>query len=234
MGILIEAGVAKTNKYASRESGDTVEIVERPMGGISVVVADGQGSGRAAKALSLLVTARAVSMLKDGVRDGAVGRGVGDVLFAMRSGQVSATLDILSADAKSGTLVVTRHSSSPMLVGIGGAMDVLPSRSGSLGVRHLGRPDVRSWPLEPGLWAVVGTDGIFGDAPGPGATAMRDLVSGMAHGADAQAVADAVLAAAIDRDGGKPRDDMSAAVLRVTAHDEDPRIRRMAVRVPLP
>ena len=61
MGILIEAAVAKTNKYASRESGDTVEIVERPTGGISVIVADGQGSGRAAKALSLLVTARAVS-----------------------------------------------------------------------------------------------------------------------------------------------------------------------------
>lgn len=234
MGILIEAGVAKTNKYASRESGDTVEIVERPTGGISVVVADGQGSGRAAKALSLLVTARAVAMLKDGVRDGAVGRGVGDVLFALRGGQVSATLDILSADAKTGTLVATRSSASPMLVGIASALEVLPGKAGSLGVHHLGRPEVRSWPLESGLWAVVGTDGIFGAEPGPGAAMLRDLVTGLAQQADAQAVADAVLAAAIARDGGKPRDDMSAAVLRVAAHDEEPRIRRMTVRAPLP
>lgn len=234
MGLLIDAGVAKTNKYASRESGDTVEIVERPTGGISVVVADGQGSGRAAKALSLLVTARAVSMLKDGVRDGAVGRGVGDVLFAMRGGQVSATLDILSADAKSGTLVVTRNSSSPMLVGVAGALEVIPGEAGSLGVRHLGRPEVRSWPLEPGLWAVAGTDGIFGGEPGPGAAAARELVSRLSLAGDAQSVADAVLAAAIARDGGKPRDDMSVAVMRIAAHEDEPRIRRMSVRAPLP
>ena len=54
MPLKIDVAVVKTNKYASRESGDTVEIVERPGGGISVIMADGQGSGRAAKTLSLL------------------------------------------------------------------------------------------------------------------------------------------------------------------------------------
>ncbi len=44
MPLKIDVAVAKTNKYASRESGDTVEIVERPGGGISVILADGQGS----------------------------------------------------------------------------------------------------------------------------------------------------------------------------------------------
>jgi serine phosphatase RsbU (regulator of sigma subunit) len=234
VGILIDIGVAKTNKYASRESGDTVEVVERPTGGISVVIADGQGSGRAAKALSLMVTARAVSMLKDGVRDGAVARGVGDALFAMRGGQVSATLDILSADARSGALVATRNSSSPMLVGFAGSFELVAGTAEVLGVRYLGRPDVRSWPLEPGLWAMVGTDGIFGDEPGSGAAAMRDLARRLSADAEAQEVADAVLAAAIGRDGGKPRDDMSAAVVRIAAHEDEPRIRRMSVRLPLP
>ena len=42
----IDLAVAKINKYASAESGDTVELVERPHGGISIVVADGQRSGR--------------------------------------------------------------------------------------------------------------------------------------------------------------------------------------------
>ena len=65
MGLSIELAIAKTNKYASRESEDTAEVVERPGGGISVVVADGQGSGRAANTLSLLVTKYAVAMLKE-------------------------------------------------------------------------------------------------------------------------------------------------------------------------
>ena len=45
----IQIAVAKTNKYASMESGDTLEVVERPNGGLSVVLSDGQTSGKGAK-----------------------------------------------------------------------------------------------------------------------------------------------------------------------------------------
>ncbi len=54
----IELAVAKVAKYATSESGDTVEVVERPHGGISIVVSDGQRSGRSAKAISNLVAGR--------------------------------------------------------------------------------------------------------------------------------------------------------------------------------
>ena len=40
----LKLAVAKINKYATSESGDSVEVVERPNGGISVVMADGQSS----------------------------------------------------------------------------------------------------------------------------------------------------------------------------------------------
>jgi len=40
MEILIAA--AKVNKYATSESGDTLEVVERPNGGLSVVLAAGK------------------------------------------------------------------------------------------------------------------------------------------------------------------------------------------------
>jgi len=53
-----QIAVAKVNKYATSESGDTPEVVERPNGGPSVVLADGQTSGRRAKAVSQLVFAR--------------------------------------------------------------------------------------------------------------------------------------------------------------------------------
>lgn len=39
----------KVNKYATRESGDTVENIERPGGGMTLVKADGQSSGRGVK-----------------------------------------------------------------------------------------------------------------------------------------------------------------------------------------
>ena len=39
----VQFAVAKISKYASSESGDTLEMVERPHGGISFVLADGQG-----------------------------------------------------------------------------------------------------------------------------------------------------------------------------------------------
>ena len=63
-----QAAVAKVSKYAQRESGDTVEMVERPHGGLSFVLADGQRSGRPAKLISNLVARKAISLLGEGVR----------------------------------------------------------------------------------------------------------------------------------------------------------------------
>jgi len=67
----VQIAVAKINKYAVSESGDTLEVVERPNGGLSVVLADGQSSGRGAKAVSMMVVRRVISLLAEGVRDGA-------------------------------------------------------------------------------------------------------------------------------------------------------------------
>jgi len=38
----MQIAVAKINKYATSESGDTLDVVERPTGSLSVVLADGQ------------------------------------------------------------------------------------------------------------------------------------------------------------------------------------------------
>ena len=44
----LQIAVSKIRKYATSSSGDTVEVVERPNGGLSIVMADGQRSGRGA------------------------------------------------------------------------------------------------------------------------------------------------------------------------------------------
>ena len=237
MGLVIDLAIAKTNKYASRESGDTAELVERPAGGLSVVMADGQGSGRAAKSLSLLVTSKAVSLVKEGVRDGAVARGVHDYLFAYRHGQVSATLDILSVDLRSGTVVVTRNAASPMLLARGGRFETVPGCSGPIGLYHLTRPTVTQLPLEPDLRILLSTDGIPGagvrDGRGDfnlGAFAAEALPEHLAAG-DA---ADRVLDEAVRRDAGRPGDDMTVVALTLRTHSAPLLVRRQVTSVPLP
>jgi hypothetical protein len=93
-GMEIQIAVAKINKYAVSESGDTLEVVERPTGGISVVLADGQTSGRGAKAVSQLVVRKVIGLIAEGVRDGAAARAASDALFADKSGKVTCTLNI--------------------------------------------------------------------------------------------------------------------------------------------
>jgi hypothetical protein len=112
----IEVAVAKVPKWASQESGDTLEMIERPRGGFSFVLADGQGSGRAAKAISQQVARKAIAELAEGVRDGAAARAAHDFLYTHKGGRVSATLNILSVDLTTGTLVLSRNNPHPVIV----------------------------------------------------------------------------------------------------------------------
>jgi len=236
-GLAVEVAVAKTNKYASRESGDTAEVVERPLGGLSVVVVDGQGSGRGAKTLSSLLAGKAAALLKDGVRDGAVARGVSDFLLAYRHGQVSATLDILSFDQAAGTVVLTRNGTTAAAVGRAGRYDIVPAGAGPVGFYPFTRPAVERLPPEDGLRLIVVTDGVAGAGERAGlggfdVAGFAARAAGPEHGA--ADLAELVLAEAIRRDGGKPRDDMTVAVLALRSHVETTLVRRLAVRVPLP
>ncbi|RPH56425.1 MAG: serine/threonine-protein phosphatase, partial [Chloroflexi bacterium] len=112
----VQIAVAKINKYAVSESGDTLEVVERPGGGLSVVLADGQSSGRGAKAISMMVVRKVIGLLAEGVRDGAAARAASDYLFSERNGKVSSTLNILSVDLQTRTVVLARNNESPMYV----------------------------------------------------------------------------------------------------------------------
>src|SRR6266581_2842511 len=130
----LAVGVAKVSKWAVRESGDTLEVIERPHGGLSLVLADGQGSGQFAKDLSNLVAKKAIGLLADGVRDGAVARATHDFLFHYRHGQVSATLNIVSADLVSRTLVVSRNNPCPAILVLNGEVELLNEPSMPIGM----------------------------------------------------------------------------------------------------
>ena len=156
----IQVAVAKIGKYATSESGDTLEMIERPHGGLSLVLADGQRSGKAAKRISNIVVRKAISLLADGVRDGAVARAAHDYLRTMRGGKVSATLNIVSIDLETETLVISRNSHCAAMVSSGSEISVLQEPSDAVGIRSWTKPVITELPLVADTYILVYTDGL--------------------------------------------------------------------------
>ena len=231
----VQIAVAKINKYAVSESGDTLEVVERPNGGLSVVLADGQSSGRGAKAISLMVVRKVIGLLAEGVRDGAAARAASDALYTDKQGKVISTLNIASVDLRSGTLVLTRNNPAPMFICRGERIDILDETSMPLGTSRNIRPLITEVAIEPGLIVVIYTDGLVHAGTRRG---MPMDVGAMLHSVleaqdpTPQELADLLLAQAVSLDDNRPADDISVLVLKVTARVGD-NVRRMAVRLPL-
>jgi serine phosphatase RsbU (regulator of sigma subunit) len=228
-----DLATAKTSHYAARESGDTVELVERPDGGFTLVLVDGQGHGFPAKMLSLQLTAKAVSLIKEGVRDGAVARAVHDYLHAYRGGRVSATLDLLSLDLGTNSVLITRNAEVPGLVRRDGAWESLPSHSGPIGPRRHTRPTIAHFDLLSGLQIVLFTDGIARAGERFGGALDALAIVEQAEARTAQDIADIVLAAAVAADRGRPHDDMTVIALTIGERDEADVVRRLSANVPL-
>ena len=235
MDVAIEVAVAKTHKYASRDSGDTVEVVERPGGGLTLVMIDGQGSGRGARDISQMLVSRALGLIKDGVRDGVVARSLNDVLYAQRHGKVSAALDLVTVDLLAGEVVVTRQGSAGAVVRHGDWSELIGGTAAPLGRYARTRPDIAQYPLEANLTVIVVSDGIIGSGRRSGHEPfeLEDYLIGLGPAADATTIADAVLEAARIRDGGLPGDDSTVGVVRLAPVDRAETIRRMSVRLPV-
>ena len=241
----IQLAVAKIAKYATGESGDTVEVVERPHGGISIVVSDGQRSGRSAKTISNLVARKAMSLLAEGVRDGAVARATHDYLRTHRGGKVSAELIIASVDLVTETLVLSRNSRCPVLVQRDGEIEWLDEQCDAIGIYRNTKPIINELPLTPGLTAVIFTDGIWsaghlsgGSMDVVGAarldcSASEEEGAYMDTGNSAREIANRVLDAALTLDHGRPGDDSTVLVVQVGTHQQEQKIRRMELFLPI-
>jgi serine phosphatase RsbU (regulator of sigma subunit) len=231
----VQIAISKIKKYATSSSGDAAEVIERPNGGMSVVLADGQSSGSGAKWVSSLVVRKVIQFLADGVRDGAAARAASDALFTERGGRVSATLNILSADLQTGTLVITRNNPAPVLISYDDQIKLLSEESDSIGLRRDTRPMISEIPLAPGLTVVVYTDGLvhagsfFGDSMDVCTSVQAELDS---ENPSPSHIADSLMNHALKLDRGRPRDDISIVVLRVINRGDD-LIRRMTVQLPV-
>jgi len=232
----IEVAAAKVGKWATSESGDTLEMIERPHGGFSFVLVDGQRSGRAAKAISNLVTRKAVSELAEGVRDGAAARAAHDYLYTYKGGKVSATLNILSVDMASRTLVLSRNNRCPtIIITPDDGLQLLNEPAEPIGVQRGTKPQITELPLVAGTVVVVYTDGL--ETAGARSSYVFDIPAAVLElisdgNASTQQLADSLLERALALDEGRPHDDISVLMLRVLDRPGDG-VRRLTVRLPL-
>jgi serine phosphatase RsbU (regulator of sigma subunit) len=242
--LAVELAVAKVAKYAVRESGDSVEAVERPNGGLSVVMVDGQRSGRSAKAISNLAVRKAISLLAEGVRDGAVARATHDFLRTQRGGQVSAELTILSVDLETRTIVVSRNSQCPVMIweapceGEAARWTALDEPARTVGVGSRVKPVISERPLAAGQVFVAFTDGVlYAGSRSAGPLDVAAILAGQCGSElpSAQYLADCLLNAALAADDNRPGDDTTVVVMRVFDRQlEDPlEVRRMSVSFPV-
>jgi serine phosphatase RsbU (regulator of sigma subunit) len=232
----IEVAVVKVGKWATSASGDTLEMIERPHGGFSFVLVDGQRSGRAAKAISNLVARKAIAELAEGVRDGAAARAAHDTLYTHKGGKVSATLNILSVDLVSNTVVLSRNNPCPIIIITpDNGLQLLDEPSGPVGVRRGTKPQITELPTEAGTTVVVYTDGL--ETAGARSSRVFDVPAVVreltAQGNfSAQQLADRLLERALALDEGRPHDDISVLVMRVLDRTGDD-VRRLTLTIPL-
>ncbi|NLN69384.1 MAG: SpoIIE family protein phosphatase [Chloroflexi bacterium] len=231
----IKIAITKIDKHGSINSGDTVEITERPNGGISIVMADGVTGQPESKAISTLITHRVIDHISSGMRDGASIRTAGSRIFEAHQGEVQANLWVLSADLQTNTIIISRSNAIPVFLISEEKVDCLYSGSELFGSRLEISPTIIELPIKPEITVVAFSDGVFN--AGKNIQQSMDICTTLEAFVDEQEptereIAEFLLNRAIRLDNGQPQDDMSIIVLQTSSRPTD-NVRRMNISLPL-
>ncbi|NPV57415.1 MAG: SpoIIE family protein phosphatase [Anaerolineae bacterium] len=196
---------------------------------------DGRSSSHEAKQIAGRIARQVISLIADGVRDGAAARAASDQLFTDRDGNAAADLSILSPDLQTGTIVISRNSPTPIFVAQGDRIECIDNESPSIGTSRNIKPSITEISLLPGSTVVMYTDGVLnaGRSIGIGldiCTLLEALLDEQEP--TAQEIADTLLQEALRLENSTPQDDMSIVVLHLSHHMND-HVRRMTIRLPV-
>lgn len=232
----VKIGVAKRSKYGTSPSGDTVEVVERPQGGFSTILVDGQGSGDSAKTISNLVVNKATSLIGDGARDGAVGRAVHDYLYTLRRGKVSSTLNILSVDLNTESIVLSRNSNTPIILVHNKQATFFDREVKSIGFHEEVKPAINELELQVGMKFLAFSDGILHAGRRFGQQMELRELTKLCQDSDVREVdslAKRILTYALNLDKNQPQDDMTVVTLGIAENINDKKIREYNLSLPI-
>jgi serine phosphatase RsbU (regulator of sigma subunit) len=229
MGWSIDIGVVSTHKYAIKESGDVVEIVDLPDGGLGLIVADGQGSGPAARLVARSTAAQAWSLLQQGVRPDGVAAAVSDALFSSKGGKVSVSLDVARID-RNGSIEIARLSTNVLLTWGDEGWRIRETSSEPAGRYDLQIPKLQS--IVPGTTSafVIITDGVADAGKSHGDTAPILMnIPDLGPDVTATTLAERTFADAMEREDGRPGDDMTVVACLLSRSQRDQRVERRSL-----
>ena|SRR6056297_2714974 len=233
----INVAIRKTDKYAVSTGGDTVEIIERPKGGVSVVLVDAQGSGKSAKISSMAVVSTILNLISEGVRDGAAARAAHDKLFARRGGRVSATLAIASIDLHTNSLVISRNGNCPIIIWCKQEVFVYNNNISPIGFHYEVKPEIAELDICDDLWVFSCSDGItHAGRYTQNQLQLEKIINivnqGREKGLNIEEISDSIIEIALAKDKHRPRDDMSMFLMNVHDYKEKVLVRKMGISFP--
>jgi len=214
----IQAAIAKIDRYSSHEEGNKVEIIERPNGGISVVMAEGRLGGSRSKGVTMKAVHALLNLIAEGVPDGASSRVVLQRIRDEHRESADVNISIISCDLLSKTIVITKNNLVPVLIFEDGESRFLSIEGDPESHRH--DPVVYQFEFHVGQTFVLISEGVenagaFNENKIDLRTALGSIYDDDYDEITVQDVADNLLKQAIGHDSGRPRDDMTVVVLKV-------------------
>lgn len=231
----VHAAISKIDRHASVLQGNKVEIIERPKGGISIVMAEGKLSGKRSSAVAMKAAHEIINLIMDGIHDGASARAVLSKIKKDYQEKAQVTLSIISCDLESKTVVVTKNNLNPVLISEQNECRYLSIDEDAEQLRC--NPAVYQFELARGQLFVLLSEGVlkagsYNNNPIDFMMTTASLFDENEEDLDVQEIADFLLNQAISHDSGKPRDDMTVVVLQ-TSPAAQREIRREYVCYPI-
>jgi len=214
----LQAAIAKVDRFSSVEQGDKVEIIERPHGGISIIMAEGKLGGRRSRIIAMKAVHSILNLIASGLHDGASSRIVLSNIFEEHKGKAQVKLHIISCDLESQSIVITKNNITPVVTVFDGAAEYLRF-DGTIESDHCASPSVFQFEIKEGRDFILVSDGILqAGSQYEQPLDLRVLVESLFEDDEptVQNLADAILNQAISQDLGRPRDDMTVTVLYLT------------------
>lgn len=232
----IHVAISKVDRYASNQQGNKAEIIERPNGGISIVMAEGKLSGKRSQAVTMKATHDVINLISEGVHDGATARVVLSRIKSEHHEKANVSISILSCDLESKTIVITKNNLIPILNCDQDGYRFLPIDYDPEALRY--EPSVYQFEVALGQIFILFSEGIFNagrqdDNPIDFLLTISSLLEESDQEASVQEIADFLLKQAISHDSGRPKDDMTVVVLK-TSPATQREIRREYVCFPIP
>lgn len=214
----LQAAISKVDRYSSAEQGDKVEVIERPRGGISIIMAEGKLSGRRSRSIAMKAVHSILNLIASGLHDGAASRTVLSNINEEHKGKAQVSLSIISCDLDSLSIVITKNNTTPVITVFEGTVDYLRFDDMNDSDPSV-VPTVYQFEIEEGRDFILVSDGILqAGSQYEQPLDLRVSVESLYEDDEptVQEVADAILTQAVSQDLGRPRDDMTVTVLRIS------------------